>query len=131
MSKVTFLGEMELTTDRPQMRDFQSFGSLPNVKVIEQLAAKFSGEAELMPYQKEGESLKLLVSIYLRPKDRKGRVILVLVRQDYPEDTINLKAVVRKALARLEALVPSAGNFDGDSLEAAQRTLTKLLAEIP
>lgn len=131
MSKVTFLGEMELTTDRPQMRDFQSFGSLPNVKVIEQLAAKFSGEAELMPYQKEGESLKLLVSIYLRPKDRKGRVILVLVRQDYPEDTISLKAVVRKALARLEALIPSTGNFDGDSLKAAQRTLTKLLAEIP
>ncbi|MGA2973028.1 MAG: hypothetical protein ABSE39_10490 [Candidatus Bathyarchaeia archaeon] len=131
MSEVTFLGEMELTTDRPDMKDFQSFESLSNVKAIQHLAVKFTGEAELMPYQKEGESPKLLVSIYLRPKDRKGRVIVVLVRQDYPEDMMNLKTVVRKALARLEALIPSAGNFDGDSLEGAQRTLSKLLAEIP
>jgi hypothetical protein len=129
-TSLTFLGELELAQDQLQDPDFAEFDRLPRVDFIRSVADEFAGVIELMPYQKDGEAMKLLVSVYLQPRDSTGKVIAVLIRERYPKDSQELQRLVLSASNRLSSLDAIAGRFEAESIQSAQENLTRLRRRI-
>ncbi|MFA5925481.1 MAG: hypothetical protein WC831_00975 [Parcubacteria group bacterium] len=125
-----FIGEIELTSDRPKNDDFLDFGFLPLKKQIEIVAEKHKDFLELMPYQKQGEAVQLVVSVYLKKTELIGRVIVVLLRADYPDNIDTLREFIKTALKRFQASVFLKNQFDHASVNFAECELEKLLQEI-
>lgn len=123
---LTFLGELELSQDQLQDPAFAEFDRLPQVDFIQSLANEFAGVIELMPYQKDGEEMKLLVSVYLQPRNSLGKVIAVLIRDRYPKDSKELQHLVVCALNRLISLEVIAARFEKGSIQLAQENLNRL-----
>jgi hypothetical protein len=127
---LTFLGELELAQDQLQNPDFADFERLPYKELIQSLAMEFAGDIELMPYQKDGDKMRLLVSVYLQPKDSSGKVIAVLTRGLYPQDLQGIMQLIDIATKRLSSLQAIACRFKADSLQSAQENLKKLFLRI-
>jgi hypothetical protein len=127
---LTFLGELELAQDQLQNPDFADFERLPYKELIQSLAMEFAGDIELMPYQKDGDKMRLLVSVYLQPKDSSGKVIAVLTRGLYPQDMQGIMQLVDIAARRLSSLETIACRFKTDSLLSAQENLKRLSIRI-
>ena len=125
-----FIGEIELTSKHPKNGDFSDFGSLVLRKNIETVAEKHKDFLELMPYQKQGESVQLVVSVYLKKTRASGRVIAVLLRADYPDNIDTLRKLVKSALERFRASNFIQNHFDPASVASAERELKKLLQVI-
>jgi hypothetical protein len=121
-----FVGELELVRSF-RSKDFQRFESLPLAQEVQKLASEVFGTIEIMPYQRQGETLKLALSVYLRPKFRRGRIIVILLKERYPRNFKELVALAEKAKTRLKKLVESSG-FDRESRQAAKRNLDRLLS---
>jgi len=121
-----FLGEIEFAAGIPPGRDFGQFATLPNVQRIHALAHQFSHVLELMPYQKVGEPVKLLVSVYVESVLTKGRVIAVLIRDNYPADWRGLAQMVQAALEQVEVLVQLKGLYSETSIASAREALGQL-----
>jgi hypothetical protein len=130
MSLKTFLGEIEISNDSTTQCNFQRFHLLPNIKVIEKLAEEFSGHIEIMPYQRDGEKVKLLLSVYLESNARKGKIIAVLLREDYPENLGSLVRFVERAMTRLSKLVSVGSEFNENSLNHSLLQLTRLCEKL-
>lgn len=126
----TFLGELELAQDRLQDPAFAEFDRLPQVDFIRSVADEFAGVIELMPYKKYGEEMKLLVSVYLQPRNSSGKVIAVLIRGRYPMDLKELQNLVGIASNRLSSLGIIADRFEEDSIRVAQEYLDELRLKI-
>ncbi len=127
---LTFLGELELVQDQLQDPAFAEFDRLPQVDFIRSVADEFAGVIELMPYQKDGEEMKLLVSVYLQPRNNSGKVIAVLIRGRYPKDVQELQQLVVNASNRLSSLDGIAGRFEAGSIQSAQENLDRLRLRI-
>ncbi len=126
----TFLGEVALLDEIAPDDDFGAFDLLPNLALINELAAEFSDHLELMPYQEWGETVKLAVSVYLRPKSGGGRIIAVLSHEDYPSDKAGLVPVIKQAAKHLEYLIRGIGHkFVEESLTSACESLEQLIAK--
>jgi hypothetical protein len=130
MTGLTFLGELELVQDQLQDSGFAAFDELPQVDFIRMVAAEFAGVIELMPYQKDGEEMKLLVSVYLQPRGNPGKVIAVLIRDRYPRDPLELQQLVVNATNRLASLGAIAGRFEPESVQSAREQLNRLHSRI-
>jgi hypothetical protein len=126
----TFLGEIELTNGSTTQCNFQRFHLLPNIKVIEKLAEEFSGHIEIMPYQREGEKVKLLLSVYLESSARKGKIIAVLLREDYPENVQSLERFLERGKSRLSKLINAGSEFNEKSLNDSLLQLTRLCEKL-
>jgi len=124
-----FSGEIELVSNQPQADAFSDFENLPNRKLISTLAEKHKDIMELMPYQREGESVKLLVNVYLKKPESNGRTIVILVREEYPRDVEGLRILVQAAHTRLGSAAMLKEQFDSESIELAVNGLEQL-AEI-
>lgn len=70
-----FIGEIELTSNLPKNGDFLDFSPLALRETIETVAEKHRDFLELMPYQKQGEPVQLVVSVYLKKTASAGRII--------------------------------------------------------
>jgi hypothetical protein len=125
-----FIGEIELTSDLLINGDFLDFGSLPLRKAIETVAEKHKDFLELMPYQKQGEPVQLVVSVYLKKTASTGRVIAVLLRANYPDNINMLRELVKTALERFRDSEFIKSHFDPDSVGSAECELKKLLRAI-
>ena len=124
------MGEIELVNDSPQPDHFEHFESLPNIRLVERLADELRGQVEIMPYQKEDETMKLVVSVYLTPTQRSGRVIVVLLKDNYPRDLETLRLLVAKARTRLGKLSSLSEKFQEKSVASARKNLEQLSARI-
>jgi hypothetical protein len=125
VSSQPFIGEIELTTDF-RAEDFERFESLPLAGPVRELGNRFFGIIEIMPYQRQGEGPKLALSVYLKPARGSGRVIAVLMKEDFPRDMKTLGNHVKKAKGRLETMTHRAEGFEGESLEAAKTAVDEL-----
>ncbi len=130
MTELTFLGELELAQDQLQDPGFAAFDELPQVDFIRDLAAEYAGVIELMPYQKDGEEMKLLVSVYLQPRGHSGKVIAVLIRDRYPRDPFEFQQLVVNATNRLASLSALADRFEPGSIQSAREQLDRLHSSI-
>ena len=124
------VGEIELREDAEPGAGFGVFASLPNVESVYCLARQFSERAELMPYQQVGDTVRLLVSVYLRSRVGDGLTIAVLTREPYPTTLPALQAVVERAATRVRLLGASAGRFEPSSLKRARHTLEEMAREV-
>ena len=127
---LTFLGELELAQDRLQDPGFAEFDRLPHVDFVRSIAEEYAGIIELMPYQKDGEVMKLLVSVYLQPRNSSGKVIAVLIRERYPKDAQELQQLVLSASNRLSSLDAIAGRFEAESVQSARENLRRLYSRV-
>lgn len=127
---LTFLGELELSQGQLQNRAFADFDRLPHIELIRSLAKEFSGIIELMPYQKDGDEMRLLVSVYLQPRSSTGKVIAVLLREPYPQDVPGLVKTVENALQRLYSLGVIADRFEEKSIQTSEEYLKALSSRI-
>ena len=127
---LTFLGELELSQDQLQNTAFADFDQLPRVEFIRSLANEFAGAIELMPYHKDGDIMRLLVSVYLPPRHNAGKVIAVLTRGPYPQDIDELLQLVDNAAQRLTSLRAIADRFEEGSIETSQGYLKELSLRI-
>lgn len=125
-----FIGEIELESNQPETAGFSYFTSLPQAELISKMAEKHRSLVEIMPYQRESGSVKLLVSVYLKTSDKQdGRVIIVLLRENYPTDVESLIVLIRTALTRLRTFADLNQQFDADSIVAAEYELDQMLKE--
>lgn len=127
---ITFLGEFELAEAPIQDPGFADFARLPFIEEVRSLAGEFAGAIELQPFQKDGVGMRLLVSVYLQPKNSTGKIIAVLVRAPYPEDLMSLSDLVEKAPTRLTWLGSISDRFEPDSILAAKNSLDQLSRRI-
>jgi hypothetical protein len=127
---LTFLGELELSQDRLQNTTFADFDRLPHIQLIRSLANEFAGVIELMPYHKDGDEMRLLVSVYLQPKSSSGKVIAVLTRGLYPQDVSGLQQIVDLAAQRLLSLEAIGDRFEEGSIQTSQEYLKELSLRI-
>lgn len=127
---LTFLGEFELAEAPLQDPGFADFAHLPIIETVRLLAGEFAGAIELMPFQKDGDGMRLLVSVYLQPKNSTGKIIAVLVRAPYPEDLMSLSDLVKKATTRLTWLENISERFEQSSIQAAEDSLGQLSRRI-
>jgi len=125
-----FLGEIEFVAELLPSQEFGRFESLPDVQAIHELAHEYSQSLELMPYQKVGEPPKLLVSVYVASRLTTGRMIAVLVRDDYPPTWEALAEVVMLALLRLDALDLMTEQIEAGSIAQARAALNGLYEKI-
>lgn len=122
----TFAGEIEFDGRISPEQDFGKFQNLPLVNEIHELAAEFSNCIELMPYQKVGENVKLLISVYLESKQNSGTIIAVLIRDTYPITTIDLAKMVRHAYKIFTSLPQLTQQFEKGSILSAEDALSQL-----
>ena len=127
---LTFLGEMELSQEQLQNTAFADFDRLPHVELIRSLANEFAGVIELMPYHKDGDIMRLLVSVYLQPRHSSGKVIAVLTRGPYPQDMDGLLQLVNNAAQRLMSLGVIADRFEEGCIQSSQEYLKELSLRI-
>jgi hypothetical protein len=127
---LTFLGEFELAEAPLHDPSFADFVRLPYIEAVRSLAAEFAGAIELMPFQKDGDGMRILVSVYLQPKNSTGKVIAVLIRAPYPNDLISLSGLVDKAATRLPWLASISDRFEQSSILAAEESLSRLSRRI-
>jgi len=127
---LTFLGELELAQEQLQNETFADFDRLPHVEFIRSLADEFAGVVELMPYHKDGDEMRLLVSVYLQPRHSSGKVIAVLTRGPYPQDLHGLLELVQNAARRLTSLEVIADRYEAGSIQSSQEYLKKLSLRI-
>jgi len=125
-----FMGEIEFDGDIPPDPNFGQFERLPNIDKIHELAQEYSSQLELMPYQKVGEPIKLLVSIYLKSKLAGGRVIAVMTRSDYPQEASALAEMMQTAIGRLDFVSHLAHQFEEESISSARDALEQLHKKI-
>jgi len=127
----TFTGEIEFTSDSPDVAQFSTFEALPHVDLIFSLASECEDSVELMPYQAEGGDYKLMIAIYLTRPDH-SRFIIVLKRDDYPNDLADLITAMKSALQRIEVIIPTSDHlrFTMDSLETAKRNIEVFIEKI-
>ncbi len=132
----TFLGELELSQEQLQNLDFADFDRLPHIELIRSLADEFAQGVELMPYQKDGDVMRLLVSVYLQPRNSAGkaigggRVIAVLTREPYPEDVPGILQIVASARRRLASLEALTRRYEEGSIQQAREYLGQLCSKI-
>ncbi len=129
MRRKVFVGEIELTKAF-RARDFERFESSPLIQLVHKLARRFTGFIEIMPYQRQGETLKLTLAVYLTPKAVSGRIIVILVKEDYPRDAKALRTLVQKARSRIETLAKRTSEFDERSLSAARTRVDELVRAV-
>jgi hypothetical protein len=125
-----FLGEIEFVEGLLPSQEFGRFEHLPGVQAIHELAHEFSQCLELMPYQKVGEPPKLLVSVYVASRFTTGRMIAVLVRDEYPSTWEALAEKVKLALLRLDALDRMTEQIEAGSIAQARAALDGLSQKI-
>lgn len=127
-----FIGEMEFLSDEPILENFSSFAKLPHVDLVYQLASTSSDSVELMPYQAEGGGFKLMIAVYLDKIPTGTRLIVVLFREEYPQDLNGLKVSIQRALKRLSKLKANsvALEFQEESLFIAERNLEQFLKKL-
>jgi hypothetical protein len=130
-----FLGEIEFggagsAGDLTPLNGFGQFEGLPYIQRLHELAHEFSDVLELMPYQKAGEGVKLLISVYIEPRLTNGRIIAVLVREAYPTDRPALASLMQLALKRMETLVQIRQQFKEPSIASAREALFRLSQKI-
>ena len=123
---LTFLGEIAIIGETAPDKDLGNFQTLPNVDIVQTLAAEFRDHLELMPYQEAGAQMKLAVSVYLVPREGNGRVIAVLARDEYPRDLEGLQAAVAVAHRRLLMIRKVSGKYVDSSLQSALDALEQL-----
>lgn len=126
MARHVFVGEIELTKSY-RSGDFENFESFPFIQLIHSVAERFSGTIEMMPYQRQGETPKLAVAVYQRPKVGSGRKIVILVKEDYPQSKQALASLVKKANRRLKTLATRTTEFDQRSVEASRKKVRALV----
>ena len=83
-----------------------------------------------MPYQKVGEHVKLLISVYLQLKQKPGTIIAVLIREKYPKDLIELANLVHLAHNIFNNMTQLNENFDKISIDSAKSSLDQLQNKI-
>lgn len=127
---ITFLGEFELAEAPLQDPNFADFAHLPFIEEVRSLAGEFAGAIELQPFQKDGVGMRLLVSVYLQPKNSTGKIIAVLIRAPYPADLMSLSHLVQKAANRLPWLGSISDRFEESSIQAAKDSLELLSRRI-
>lgn len=127
---ITFLGEFELAEGPIQDPDFADFARLPFIEEVRSLAGEFAGAIELMAFQKDGVGMRLLVSVYLQPKNSNGKIIAVLVRAPYPADLKSVSNLVEEAVSRLTWLGSISDRFEQSSILAAKDSLGQLSRRI-
>ena len=127
---ITFLGEFELAEAPLQDPNFADFARLPFIEEVRSLASEFAGSIELQPFQKDGVGMRLLVSVYLQPKNATGKIIAVLIRAPYPADLMSLSDLVQKAATRLPWLGSISDRFEQSSILAAKDSLDQLSRRI-
>jgi hypothetical protein len=130
----TFSGEIEFDPHTLPSIDFGEFQYLPYSDDIHDLAKEFSNSLELMPYQKVGEHVKLLISVYLQLKQKPGTIIAVLIREKYPKDLTELANLVHLAHNIFNNMTQLNENFDKISIDSANSSLdhlhNKILAKL-
>ena len=127
---ITFLGEFELAEAPLQDPNFADFARLPFIEEVRSLAGEFAGAIELQPFQKDGVGMRLLVSVYLQPKNSTGKIIAVLIRAPYPADLMGLSDLVQRAATRLPWLGSISDRFEQSSILAAKDSLDQLSRRI-
>ena len=127
---LTFLGELELAEVPVQDPGFADFERLPIIEVVRSLAGEFAGAIELMPFQKDGIGMRLLVSVYLQPQNSTDKIIAVLIRAPYPADLTELSDLVEKAATRIAWLESISHRFEQSSILAAKNSLSQLSRKI-
>jgi len=129
-TQINFLGELELAEDFLRDTHLADFAAQPMVQQIWEIARAFSGRIELMPYQRDGDVMRLLVSVYLIPMGQIGKVIAVLTREPYPADRQGLQILIRKASSRLAALGAISHRFEAGSILQAKAALAELAERV-
>ncbi len=129
-TEMNFLGEFELKQDSLRDSNLADFATQPMIQEIWEIARAFSGRIEVMPYQLDGDLMRLLVSVYLKPIGQSGNVIAVLTREPYPADGQGLQALIRKASSRLDSLKVLLHRFEPDSIMQAKAALAELAARV-
>lgn len=124
----TFLGEIELGEGADaNLSDFQT---LPNIQKINSTAQQYQGRVEIMPYQKQGEEVKLLVSVYLEQVEVRGKIIAVLIREPYPNDLGGLKILLERAKSRAVTL-RTLTSHKSVSIDEAEADLQEIINRLP
>ena len=129
-NEIGFQGEIEFDHGILPGKGFGEFETLWNIDLIHELAGEFSSSLELMPYQKAGDVKRLLVSVYIASKSKKGSVIAVLTRDPYPKDWNDLNEIMRTAIERLDHLDRLEAAYKRDSFVDARKALLMLSEKI-
>ena len=125
-SEAGFQGEIEFVEKILPDQDFGDFQGLPNITLIHELAGEFSNSLELMPYQKVGDTKRLLISVYLETSNVSGKVIAVLARDPYPNSWQDLIQIMEIARERLSILDNQPGPFPAESIATARNAIASL-----
>jgi hypothetical protein len=122
----TFAGEIEFVDHYLPEKSFGEFENLPYMDDLHGLAGEFSNSIELMPYQKMGEQVKLLISVYLIPKRTSGTIIAVLTRDPYPKARSEFANMVKIAKQRFDTQTQLLQEFEKSSIDSAAEALNQL-----
>jgi len=124
-----FAGEIELIDKPFTPEDWADFNILPFVDKIRKLAQRYKNRVEIMPYQKQGGKVQLLISGYLRENTTKRKIIVVLIRKTYPKKFDILKSLTNEAIKKLQNLKKTK-IFSPISIFRLEKALNKLKSEI-